>query len=163
VSDSDDLVAAIEEEIAAPGKKIVMAYEQAPRKRILAVMLAEYRCAAAGCLLWFAWQSPQGIAYYIPGYKLSAGRASRETSPNARANNSIDGGRRWPSRGGYLEEFRGMIDTGGFMLQCDHVRVHERLRAIFANVESAEPGRPSRPRLSELKSACWCGSLQHTS
>jgi hypothetical protein len=163
MSDADELVTAIEEEIAAPGRKIVAAYERAPKKRIRAVMLAEYRCAAAGCLLWCAWQSPQGICWYVPRYQLSALRANRETSSNGRASNSIDGGHSWPSRGGYLEEFRGMIDTGGIMLQCDHARVHEPLLSIFADIASAKPSRPTRRRLSEQGSACWCGSLQHAS
>ena len=48
------------------------------------MLLAEYRCREEGCLLWRAWQSPAGICYYVPPYKLSDRRAKIETNPKAR-------------------------------------------------------------------------------
>lgn len=81
MSEADDLVRAIEQEVEAPFLLITAAYESDP-KRVIASLLTEYRCRRAGCLLWRAWLSSRyGACYYRPPYQLSPLRNERTTNP----------------------------------------------------------------------------------
>jgi hypothetical protein len=144
MTEADDLVRAIEEEVELPYKLITEAYEKAPKKRIRAALLVEYRCQQRGCLLFHTWRSREfGLCFYVPPYQLSASRNDSTTNPKAREERTTDGERSWQGHGGPLEDFR---DSGGasFMLSCDHTQVHRRCEEIFADIEAATPGAPTR-------------------
>lgn len=122
---------------------IALAYESADRKAIKAALLIEYRCSR-GCLLLHVWQSPHGILYYIPPYKLSPKRTEQDTAPSARAKRTADGYRRWLGRGGNLDQLRGWGDEVGVALQCDHVRTVQPSTRALADADTATPGKPTR-------------------
>jgi hypothetical protein len=132
-----------QEEVNAPSRLIMAAYENADRRTIRQVLLTEYRCQEKRCLLWHAWQSPRyGVCWYAPGYQLSPSTNETTTNPNARVKRTTDGDRSWKPRAGPLDSFRG--SGGAFLLACDHFRGRVPIDQIIADADRATPGKPTR-------------------
>lgn len=79
--------------------------------------LVEYRCRTRGCLLGRIFSTPAGPALYLPGKRYSPER-NDATNPQARAERTADGVRRWH------ETAELVMDWNEPWLSCDHVLDH---------------------------------------
>lgn len=128
-------------------KLIMIGFEQTDKARLRQTLLAVYHCRR-GCELCDIWQSPLGVCFYVRGYKLSPARAEMESDPRARERRTVDGFRRWPSRGGVLDDLRGSPELG-LLFQCDHFKIPRSAARLFADIDGVLPGEPTRRTLPE--------------
>lgn len=113
----------------------VLAYYRLLRKakQLRSALVFEARCAQAGCLLLHVFQTPAGVAFYVPRYKLSPAANAAESTEDGRRANTEDGQNHWREHAG-LTEF-----ALNFPLNCDHYR------GLLEGVEiSGRPGDPTR-------------------
>jgi hypothetical protein len=105
-------------------------------KKLNNVLVSSYYCDdGGGCLLLHIFQTPIGLAFFLPKYKLS--RAENESSSNAegRANNTDDGDRKWTFQSDALPA------SGNLTLNCDHVRNYV---LEMKGLVTGKPGAPLR-------------------
>lgn len=144
---SDDFVRDLRCELAnrrSRAELIIAEYESSSGDVTRGNAVVEYRCARRGCLLLHVWRTPDGLKYYQPGYKLSAALNERDSNAAGRARNTIDGDRRWRSRGGVLDDLQGWGADVGIPLQCDHLNSVAPSDEVLAQAEAATPGSPTR-------------------
>ncbi|MGI9083988.1 MAG: hypothetical protein ACR2FE_01695 [Aeromicrobium sp.] len=96
--------------------------------------LLVYRCKRR-CLLLDIYNTPVGLAFYLPPFKLSP-EENVQTDEDARIERTSDGVRRWIERADLLDSIRHPLFL---KLNCDHVRRHPVTEAeIRAAVRRAE-------------------------
>lgn len=136
-----------------PGRQVADEHrrlDMTPHGRTTALndaLLLDYRCPKS-CLLLHVWQSPSGRMFYIPGYQLSRTKADTETAAAAREYRAVDGDRKWPARGGNLDELLDFFERGkmpgGLQVTCRHVRQVLAAAEIVKLLDGSSPGRPTR-------------------
>jgi len=127
------------------GLIVARAYEAYDKRELAKVLLVEYHCLTSKhCVLLRCWQSPHGVLFYKPRYKLSPERTESSSVESARRRRTSDGYRRWVDSAGVLDDLRGLPDTTGFALDCDHVADSRPASKIIADADKATPGRPTR-------------------
>lgn len=130
-----------------PGRQVADEHDKlAAAGALKAVLLLDYRCPK-GCLLLHVWQTPAGRKFYLPRYQLSAAKADAETAASAREYRTEDGDRKWPARGGNLDElldFFKHANPNGLMVSCHHTRRAVSAAEIAELLDGARPGRPTR-------------------
>ena len=116
---------------------VVSAYEGMSRAAVRSVLLVELKCRREHVLL-HVWRSPEGLRYYQPPYKNSPNMNAATSTAEGREANTVDGDRRWRSRGGSLPH------DGSLELSCDHVKETVRIEAVHQMAAAARPGTPTR-------------------
>lgn len=125
----------------------IRAHDSVDPRRLRTVMLAEYRCPVRGCLLLHAWQSPAGVLFYRPAYKIGREMNLTESSESGRARNTTDGENHWKPQAGLLDTYRdvGWREGVRITLRCDHVNVAVHPGKIIRDIDAAEqPGKAVR-------------------
>lgn len=105
---------------------------------------AVWRCKRRGCLLLHVWDAPEGTVWYRPAYKLSPGLNLENSNAAGRANNTLDGDRRWKANLAPFDHVRMFDPNGGISLECDHVHHYLTARKMIWAVDSATRGKPTR-------------------
>ena len=96
------------------------------------VLLSEYRCQS-GCLLLQLFQTPTGVAFFIPRYKLSRNVNAASSSESGRRVNTEDGENHWK------EQIWQLSPAKNLSLNCDHIKQY-----ILEQPEIGSPGSPLR-------------------
>lgn len=112
-------------------------------KQLRSALIYQAYCSDAdSCLLVRVFQTPKGLAYFIPRYKLSPSVNERHSSPEGRAEHTEDGDRRWIAHGSLLKFADYLI------LQCDHFNGDNAL-VLRREEITGKPGNPTKVTLPE--------------
>lgn len=83
----------------------------------------------------------------VTDYKYSPGMNRAQSVPSARAKNTLDGDRWWPSHVYDVEDLAAFGDDAGISFNCRHVRMHRAASQILADCKGAQPGRQNKPTI----------------
>jgi hypothetical protein len=118
-------------------------YETHPERAKQAMVLEE-RAKRCGCLLLAVWQSPAGLWFYHPAYRLAPALNASESSEDGRRANTTDGVNHWRAYAGFFDDMRSWAEQDAHL---DLVCAHSRHRIAFAElIDSADRGRERRLR-----------------
>jgi hypothetical protein len=117
------------------------------RADVKAVAVLDYRCQADGCLLLYAWRTPDGVLFYQKPYKTAPDVNVATSTAAARARHTTDGDRHWCETAGLLDRLRGWGPDARLHLRCDHVQTTVGFDELTAAADAATPGHPKRVNL----------------
>lgn len=128
--------------------------EQMTAAELRGVLLVEYHCThPKHCVLFQAWASTYGVAFYKPPFVLSKGRNEARSNAAGRARNTTDGVNHWTAGDDlWVRIMEGDVVFGWF-LNCRHVDVKVRALDIQHDIDAATPGKPIRRRVAPVSNA----------
>ena len=112
------------------------------------VRLHTYICARRGCKIATVYRAAGLTLCEVRDYKLSPGMNQARSVAEARAKNTLDGDRHWPSRVYDVEEldrFSAGTQLVGVTMNCPHYTGTQLARDILATVADVRPGKPTKP------------------
>lgn len=108
---------------------LVEAFCKRPRRERERYLTAVFQCSRGDVLL-YCYTTPLGVILYRPRYRFSPRINEQGSSEDGRAQNTIDGDRRWRENAFILPE----SELWSMWLNCDHVLRHQ---ITYAEVKHA--------------------------
>lgn len=128
--------------------------EQMTAAELRGALLVEYHCThARHCVLFQAWASNYGVAFYKPPFVLSKGRNEARSTAAGRARNTTDGINHWLAGVDLWVPIMEGDFIFGWFLTCRHVDVKVRALDIQHDIDAATPGKPIRRRVAPVSNA----------
>lgn len=109
------------------------------------VTLHRYMCAQRGCQIATVFKAGGTVLCAVRDYRLSRGLNERRSVASARAKNTLDGERHWPSHVYDVTELADWGGSVGFDLTCNHFTGTLLAADVMKAVDGVEPGRPGKP------------------
>lgn len=113
---------------------------------IARVRVRRYMCRR-GCQIATAFKAGQAVLLAVRDYKQSPGLNAVQSVPEARANNTLDGDRWWPSHVYDMTHLATWGDAAGASVACRHYRGMLTGAQVLADVEGVRPGHDGKPSI----------------
>ncbi|KQZ10040.1 hypothetical protein ASD19_10835 [Microbacterium sp. Root53] len=110
------------------------------------VTLHRFMCKR-GCQIATVFRVGGSTLCAVRDYKYSPGLNAAQSVPEARAKNTLDGDRWWPSHVFDIEELAEWGDEAGMSMNCKHFRGTVTARTVLAACEGASPGKQNKPTI----------------
>ena len=114
------------------------------------VILHRYQCQR-GCQIAVVFQAAGTVMCAVLDYKYSPGLNEAQSVASARAKNTLDGDRHWPS---HVYDVTSLAEWGegtGVSLACRHYRGLLSGAQILGDITGVAPGKPGKPtRLKQI-------------
>jgi hypothetical protein len=110
------------------------------------VTLHRYMCKR-GCQLATVFRVGGTTLCAVRDYKYSPGLNEARSVPTARAKNTLDGDRWWPSHVFDVDQLARWGDDAGMSMNCRHYRGTVTGRAVLEAVDGVKPGHQNKPTI----------------
>ncbi len=108
------------------------------------VTLHRYQCKR-GCQIATVFRAGSTTLCAVRDYKYSRGLNAAQSVASARAKNTLDGDRWWPSHVYDVEEIADWGPETGMQVACRHYRGLLAGGAVLDDVRGVTPGKPNKP------------------